>query len=98
VYWKMAERLYPNNPYLLNYYTVATSIISNRGKQALEEERIQDAIYDFKLCTLMKPNDADVWKNLGNAFTAAKNFVKAEECFKKAETLDTSDKSEGKEL
>lgn len=94
VYWKMAERLYPDNPYLLNYYTVATSIISNRGKQALEEERIQDAVHDFVLCTLMKPNDADVWNNLGNAFTAAKNFVKAEKCFKKAESLDTRDKSE----
>lgn len=88
IYWKMAERLYPNNPYLRNYYDVATSIISNRGKKALDEGRLKNAIHDFKLCTLMKPEDAEVWNNLGDAFEAAKNFTKAKECFEKAAHLD----------
>jgi hypothetical protein len=67
-YWKNAERLYPNNPYLRNYYQVFSNDLKNRGAQAFNRGRMDSAAMAYNKWTLLVPNDAEAWYNLGGAY------------------------------
>jgi tetratricopeptide (TPR) repeat protein len=67
IYWKLAERLYPNNPYLNNYYQVYGSMLNNRGVQAFENGDYKTALIEFNKWTLIRPKDPDAWANRSDA-------------------------------
>lgn len=86
-YWKRAEALYPNNPYLANYYAVYYNILMNRGTKALENLNYKEAILLFNYGVLIKPFEAEAWENLGTTYFTMRNYAKALEYNKKAKEL-----------
>jgi len=76
-YWKQAEHLYPDNPYLENYYRVYSNILKGRGADAFNTNRIYDAAIAYKMCTILVPADAEGWYGLGGAFYHLKLYDKA---------------------
>jgi protein O-mannosyl-transferase len=83
-YWKVAELLYPNNPYLANYYHVYTGLLKERGDEALRQEDPETALYAYKLWSVVTPRNADAWYNIavvnyrsGERELARKNIRKA---------------------
>ena len=91
LYWKLAERLYPKNPYLNNYYTVYCNLLQTRGIEAFNKGDYQSAVMDFTRWTIVKPNNDEAWRNLGGALFNAGKYAKAKECWKKALQLNPSD-------
>jgi tetratricopeptide (TPR) repeat protein len=83
-YWKNAEVLYPDNPYLRNYYNVYCNILTNRGTEALSSSEYAAALKEFKRCTLVDPNNEKGWYYSGVCYYQLRNYSKAKECWEKA--------------
>jgi len=83
-YWKNAERLYPNNPYLRNYYQVYTNDLKNRGSVAFNRGRMDSAAVAYNLWTLLTPNDQEAWYNLGGAYFNQGKFALAKRSWDRA--------------
>ncbi|MDP3557477.1 MAG: glycosyltransferase family 39 protein [Bacteroidota bacterium] len=88
-YWKQAENLYPNNPYLRNYYVVYYSILNNRGADALKEGKFYDAAVNYKMATIVDAYNPEGWNNLSAAFVKLGRPDKAKECLEKVLKLKT---------
>ncbi len=82
--WKNAERLYPNNPYLRNYYGVYSADLKNRGALAFSRGRMDSAAIAYNLLTILEPNNAEAWYNLGGAFFNQGKYKKAYTSWNKA--------------
>jgi Tfp pilus assembly protein PilF len=87
-YWKNAERLYPNNPYLRNYYIVYYNDLKNRGATAFNRGRMDSAAVAYKKCTLLDPYNPEGWYNLGGAYFNSQKYVKAKQCWDRALQLN----------
>jgi protein O-mannosyl-transferase len=83
-YWKLAEHLYPDNPYLQNYYHVYTNILHNRGEKAFDENRFNDAVKAYTMWTIVKPANAEAWYALGGAHFNLKQYEQARKSWEKA--------------
>jgi hypothetical protein len=83
-YWKQAERLYPKNPYLENYYAVYSSILKERGMKAFEQGKMLEAAMAYNFCTLVDANNAEAFYNLGGLYFKLNKFIKAKQCWDKA--------------
>ena len=85
-YWKHAENLYPNNPYLTNYYQVFYNDLLNKGYQMSQRGQLDSAIYILRHTMLLSKNNPEGYYNLGGAFYQKKQYDKAkyywEECLK----------------
>jgi len=68
-------------------YIKAAQFFNKLGLAAMVEQNYAKAIANFKHAVQLNPYDPELWKNLGEAYTAAKFFKKAEEAFKRALTL-----------
>ncbi|MEO6302305.1 MAG: tetratricopeptide repeat protein, partial [Bacteroidia bacterium] len=86
---KLAERLYPNNPYLENYYRVYSSILKERGSEAFNTEKYKESAIAYNYCTLVVPNDPHAWYGLGGAYYHLKRYDKAKQCWEKTLRLDS---------
>ncbi|MDP1801060.1 MAG: tetratricopeptide repeat protein [Bacteroidota bacterium] len=87
-YWKNAERLYPNNPYLRNYYIVYYNDLKNRGATAFNRGRMDSAAIAYRKCTILDPYNPEGWYNLGGAYFNSQRYVKAKECWDRALQLN----------
>ena len=87
-YWKNAERLYPNNPYLRNYYQVFSNDLKNRGAMAFNRGRMDSAAMAYNKWTLLVPNDPEAWYNLGGAYFNQQKFVLAKRSWDRALQLN----------
>lgn len=87
-YWKNAERLYPNNPYLRNYYQVFSTDLKNRGAMAFNRGRMDSAAIAYNKWSILTPNDPEAWYNLGGAFFNSGRFQKAKDCWERALQLN----------
>ncbi len=58
-YWKMAEMLYPDNPYLLNYYYVAGNIYLSKAKKLFEDGNYYNSIKYYKMCVAINNEDEE---------------------------------------
>lgn len=87
-YWKNAERLYPNNPYLRNYYIVYYNDLKNRGATAFNRGRMDSAAVAYRKCTILDPYNPEGWYNLGGAYFNSQRYVKAKECWDRALQLN----------
>lgn len=87
-YWKRAEHLYPDNPYLSLYYKVYSGILLDRGTAQLERLQTDSAITEFKKWTVVQPKNGAAWFALSNAYFTAKKDKRAEVSLDKAMALD----------
>ena len=87
-YWKNAERLYPNNPYLRNYYQVFSNDLKNRGAMAFNRGRMDSAAMAYNKWTLLSPGDPEAWYNLGGAYFNQQKFVLAKRSWERALQLN----------
>ena len=85
-YWKQAEFLYPNNPYLKNYYIVFYNDLLNRGYQKAQRGQLDSAIYELRKTILLDKLNPEGFYNLGGAYYQNKQYDKAkyywEQCLK----------------
>ena len=83
-YWKNAERLYPNNPYLRNYYQVFSNDLKGRGAAAFSRGRMDSAAMAYNKWTILSPYDAEAWYNLGGAYFNTQRFALAKRAWERA--------------
>ncbi|MES2680749.1 MAG: tetratricopeptide repeat protein [Bacteroidota bacterium] len=83
-YWKVAEYLYPDNPYLTNYYRVYTGVLKNRGADAFNSGKMQEAAVAYNLWTIVEPRNAEAWYNLGGVYFNQQKYEQAEKAWQKA--------------
>jgi hypothetical protein len=87
-YWKVAERLYPDNPYLRNYYIVYTNGLKKRGYDAFAAGHFDEAIEAYKYFTIVTPDNPEGWYELGGAYFNAGKRSSARYCWNKALALN----------
>ncbi len=87
-YWKQAERLYPNNPYLRSYYGVYYQNLRNRGASAFNKGQMDSAALAYRKCTLLDPYNPEGWYNLGGSYFNQKKYVKAKQAWDRALQLN----------
>jgi len=87
-YWKLAERLYPNNPYLRNYYIVYYNDLKNRGATAFNQGNMAQAAIEYNKCTILDPYNPEGWYNLGGAYFNQQKYAKAKQCWERALQLN----------
>ncbi len=80
-WWKHAEKLYPNNPYLKNYYIVFYNELLNRGFQKSQRGRHDSAVIELNKCIVLDKFNPEGWYSLGAAYFNIKNFRKAKYCW-----------------
>ncbi len=83
-YWKNAERLYPNNPYLRNYYLAYAADLKNRAALAFNRGRMDSAAINFNTLTLLEPANAEAYFNLGGAYFNEQRYTLAKRSWDKA--------------
>lgn len=83
-YWKNAERLYPNNPYLRNYYQVYANDLKQRGSMAFNRGRMDSAAIEYNKWAILIPNDAEAWYNLGGAYFNQQKYALAKKSWDRA--------------
>ena len=85
-YWKQAEALYPNNPYLKNYYIVFYNDLLNRGYQKAKRGQLDSAIYELRKTIILDKLNPEGFYNLGGAYYQKAKYDKAkyywEQCLK----------------
>jgi tetratricopeptide (TPR) repeat protein len=67
-YLKNAERLYPNNPYLLSYYNVYKQQLHNRVNTAYLHNNADSLAIIYNLLTVLEPTNAGYFSQLGNIY------------------------------
>lgn len=87
-YWKLAERLYPNNPYLRNYYIVYYNDLKNRGAQAFSQGNMLQAGREYNKCTILDPYNPEGWYNLGGAYFNQQKYAQAKKAWERALQLN----------
>lgn len=87
-YWKNAERLYPNNPYLRNYYMVYANDLKGRGAAYFNRGRMDSAAITYNNWTILDPNNAEAWYNLGGAYFNQQRYPLAKRCWDRALALN----------
>ncbi len=92
-YWKYAETLYPNNPYLRNYYAVYGNQLLQTGKKLFENEKdYKGALIEFSRLSIISPKDAEAYSYISKCFEALGETAKAAYYRNKAEKLQGSEK------
>ncbi len=86
--WKMAEDLYPNNPYLRNYYIVYFNQLLQRGYKLASEGKFEKSVYELNKCIILDKYNPEGWYNLGGAYFNLKNTSKAKWCWTEALKLN----------
>jgi len=80
-FWKNAERLYPNNPYLRNYYQVYSNDLRNRGVMAFNKGHMDTAAIEYNKWTILEPNNPEAWYNLGGAYFNSRKYFEAKQAW-----------------
>lgn len=82
-FWKHAEKLYPNNPYLRNYYIVFYNDLLNRGYQKSMRGRHDSAVIELNKCIILDKYNPEGWYSLGAAYFNIRNYRRAYKCWKR---------------
>ena len=82
-FWKHAEKLYPNNPYLRNYYIVYYNDLLNRGYQKSMRGRHDSAVIELNKCIILDKYNPEGWYSLGAAYFNIRNYKRAYKCWKR---------------
>ncbi len=87
-YWKQAENLYPNNPYLKNYYIVTYNMFLQDGYNFTNRGRNDSASYEFNKAVFLDKYNPDGWYNLGGSYYKMRKYEKAKNCWNEVLKLD----------
>ncbi len=87
-YWKNAERLYPNNPYLRSYYGVYENDLRNRAAIAYQHGRWDSVAIAYNKLTILLPANADAWYNLGGAYFNQQKYELARKAMQRSLQLN----------
>ena len=87
-YWKHAEKLYPNNPYLKNYYIVFYNDLLNRGYQKAQRGQLDSAVYELNKTIILDKLNPEGWYNLGGAYYQKRMYDKAKSCWEECLKLN----------
>ncbi len=87
-YWKNAERLYPNNPYLRNYYQVYSNDLRNRGVIAFNKGQMDTAAIEYNKWAILEPNNPEAWYNLGGAYFNSRKYFEAKQAWERTLQLN----------
>ncbi len=87
-YWKNAERLYPNNPYLRSYYQVYSQDLKNRGALAFQRGRMDTAAIEYNKWAILDPNNPEPWYNLGGAYFNLRRYDRAKYAWERTMQLN----------
>lgn len=87
-FWKHAERLYPNNPYLKNYYIVYYNELLQRGYAKAQRGRSDSAAYELNKATILDRYNPEGWYNLAGAYYNLGKYRKSKECLQEALKLN----------
>jgi hypothetical protein len=87
-FWKNAERLYPNNPYLRNYYQVYSNDLKNRGVIAFNKGHMDTAAIEYNKWTILEPNNPEAWYNLGGAYFNSRKYFEAKQAWERTLQLN----------
>lgn len=83
-YWKRAENLYPNNPYLMNYYAVYGNLLKERASTAFDQQRYADALKEYIRYGMIHPEDPEIYYLKAGVFYNLGQFEKARTNIEKA--------------
>lgn len=83
-YLKNAERIYPNNPYLRNYYGAFSAELKNRAAIAFNRGRMDSVAMAYNVLTLIEPGNAEAYYNLGGAYFNQQKYALAKTKWEKA--------------
>lgn len=83
-YLKNAERIYPNNPYLRNYYGAFSAELKNRAAVAFNRGRMDSVAMAYNVLTLIEPGNAETYYNLGGAYFNQQKYALAKTKWEKA--------------
>lgn len=87
-YWKMAEALYPSNPYLRNYYEVAGNAYKQKGDELFESKDYDKAIKAYTRCVVIDRNNTDALNGIGACYFNLQNNKKAKSLFMRVLVID----------
>lgn len=87
-FWKNAERLYPNNPYLRNYYQVYSNDLKNRGIVAFNKGHMDTAAIEYNKWTILEPGNPEAWYNLGGALFNTRKYLLAKQAWERTLQLN----------
>lgn len=87
-FWKNAERLYPNNPYLRNYYQVYSNDLRNRGVIAFNKGQMDTAAIEYNKWAILEPNNPEAWYNLGGAYFNSRKYFEAKQAWERTLQLN----------
>jgi tetratricopeptide (TPR) repeat protein len=63
-------------------------LLINRSTTYVLLERYEKALADLNEVLNLKPNDANIWNQMGDIWFKKRNYVKALDCFEKALELN----------
>lgn len=86
--WSKARVLYPNNPYLAQYYQYLAAAYMGESAELGRAGKLKEAIVKMEKAANINPNDPEIWYNLGGAEYTLKDFAKAKLYFEKCLQLN----------
>lgn len=85
--WEIAKRIYPNNPFLKRNIKLMATIYYNDAMK-IGREHPQEARKLIEKATILDPDNADYWYNLGGVSYTIGDFSTAKEAWGKALKLN----------
>jgi hypothetical protein len=83
-YWKNAERLYPNNPYLRGYYQSLGMRLRNQAAMAYQRQRLDSAAMAYTKLSLLEPGNPEHFYNLGGVYFNMRRYALAKQKWERA--------------
>lgn len=87
-YWDMAKRIYPGQPDLPGYYSLAGYIFAYKARQIAQKGEYKKAIFEFEKGLECNPTDPDIWVNLGGTFFNLHQYDSARYDWQKVEKMN----------
>jgi tetratricopeptide (TPR) repeat protein len=87
-YWKRAEKLYPNNPYLKSYYISYYNQLLQQGYQKAVRGRSDSAAIILNKCIILDRLNPEGWYSLGAAYYNLGHYKRSKQCWEEALKLN----------
>ena len=86
--WDKAKEMYPNNPYLKQFYPLLTNGYLSQCMELGKQQKLAEAIDCMKNALQVDGNNAEIWYNLGGAYFTVKDYANAKAAWEKTLLLD----------
>jgi tetratricopeptide (TPR) repeat protein len=86
--WAMAGRLYPGNPYLVDYEAQLAKEYLRMGLRAAQDKRLDDALGKIRSASEIDPRSAAIWYHLGGAYYTVGDYASARAAWLRAVAIE----------